>query len=166
MKNNGQIITRLFRKSVVSIIAAAIATMVGIVVDGIVIGRFLGPDSMAAYGLVTPIINLATAFSGILATGAQIICAQHIGAGSKKNARRAFSMCMLITVVISVIMVAVVLVFRDNIAVLLGAHGKSAHLLSLTSDYLFGVVFSFPCVLFLFEFSSISIMNFQKIFII
>ena len=155
MKNNGQIITRLFRKSVVSIIAAAIATMVGIVVDGIVIGRFLGPDSMAAYGLVTPIINLATAFSGILATGAQIICAQHIGAGSKKNARRAFSMCMLITVVISVIMVAVVLVFRDNIAVLLGAHGKSAHLLSLTSDYLFGVVFSFPCVLFLFEFNSI-----------
>ena len=155
MKNNGQIISRLFRKSVFSIIAAAVATMVGIVVDGIVIGRFLGPDSMAAYGLVTPVINLATAFSGILATGAQIICAQHIGAGSKKNARRAFSMCMLITVVISVIMVAAVLIFRDNIAVLLGAHGKSAHLLPLTSDYLFGIVFSFPCVLFLFEFNSL-----------
>ena len=89
MKNNGQIISRLFRKSVFSIIAAAVATMVGIVVDGIVIGRFLGPDSMAAYGLVTPVINLATAFSGILATGAQIICAQHIGAGSKKNTVRA-----------------------------------------------------------------------------
>ena len=71
LKNNGQIISRLFRKSVISIIAAAVATMVGIVIDGIVIGRFLGPDSMAAYGLVTPVINLATAFSGILATGAQ-----------------------------------------------------------------------------------------------
>lgn len=155
MKNNGQIISRLFRKSVISIIAAAIATMVGIVVDGIVIGRFLGPDSMAAYGLVTPVINLATAFSGILAAGAQIICAQHIGAGSKKNARRAFSMCMLVTVIISVIMVGAVLIFRDNIAVLLGAHGNSAHLLPLTSDYLLGVVFSFPCVLFLFEFNSL-----------
>ena len=111
MKNNGQIISRLFKKSVISIIAAAIATMVGIVIDGIVIGRFLGPDSMAAYGLVTPVINLATAFSGILATGAQIICAQHLGAGNVKKARGAFSMCMVITVVISVVMMAVMLVF-------------------------------------------------------
>ncbi len=155
MKNNGQIISRLFRKSVISIIAAAIATMVGIVIDGIVIGRFLGSDSMAAYGLVTPVINLATAFSGILATGAQVICAQRLGAGNVKKARRTFSMCMLVTVVISVVMVAVMLIFRDPISVMLGAHGKSAHLLSLTSDYLFGIVFSFPCVLFLFEFNSL-----------
>ena len=63
--------------------------MVGIVIDGIVIGRFLGPDSMAAYGLVTPVINLATAFSGILATGAQVICAQRLGAGDKQGARKA-----------------------------------------------------------------------------
>lgn len=155
MKSNGQIISRLFRKSVISIIAAAIATMVGIVIDGIVIGRFLGPDSMAAYGLVTPVINLATAFSGILATGAQVICAQHLGAGDAKGARRTFSMCMLITVAISVVMVAVMLIFRNDISVLLGAHGNSAHLLSLTSDYIFGIVFSFPCVLFLFEFNSL-----------
>ena len=48
MKNNGKIISRLFRNSVISIIAAAIATMLGIVIDGIIIGRFLGSDSMAA----------------------------------------------------------------------------------------------------------------------
>ena len=155
MKNNGKIISRLFRKSVISIIAAAIATMVGIVIDGIVIGRFLGPDSMAAYSLVTPVINLATAFSGILATGAQIICAQYLGAGNSEKARRAFSMCMIITVVVSAVMMAVMLIFRNDIAVLLGAHGNSAHLLEPTSDYILGIVFSFPCVLFLFEFNSL-----------
>lgn len=155
MKSNGQIISRLFRKSVISIIAAAVATMIGIVIDGIVIGRFLGPDSMAAYGLVTPVINLATAFSGILATGAQVICAQYLGAGKLNKARQAFSMCMLITVIISVLMVVLMLIFRDGISVMLGAHGNSSHLLPLTSDYLFGIVFSFPCVLFLFEFNSL-----------
>ena len=155
MKNNGKIISRLFRNSVISIILAAVATMIGIVIDGIVIGRFLGPDSMAAYGLVTPIINLATAFSGILATGAQIICAQHLGAGSKQKARRAFSMCMIATAVISAVMMAGVLVFREPIGVLLGARGNSAHLLAPTSDYLLGMVFSFPCVLLLFEFNSL-----------
>lgn len=155
MKNNGKIISKLFRNSVLSIIAAAIATMLGIVIDGIVIGRFLGPDSMAAYGLVTPIINLATAFSGILATGAQIICAQHLGAGNAGKARRAFSMCMVITAVVAAVMMIVVLVFRGEISVMLGARGKSAHLLGLTSDYLLGLVFSFPSVLLLFEFNAL-----------
>ena len=155
MKNNGHIISKLFRNSVISIILAAIATMVGIVIDGIVIGRFLGPDSMAAYGLVTPVINLATAFSGILATGAQIICAQYLGAGDSQKARRAFSMCMVITVIISAIMMAVFLIFRDGISVMLGARGNSAHLLQPTSDYILGIVFSFPPVLFLFEFNSL-----------
>lgn len=155
MKNNGKIISKLFRNSVLSIIAAAIATMIGIVIDGIVIGRFLGPDSMASYGLVTPIINLATAFSGILATGAQIICAQHLGAGNADKARRAFSMCMVITAVVAAVMMIVVLVFRGEISVMLGARGKSAHLQGLTSDYLLGLVFSFPCVLLLFEFNAL-----------
>lgn len=155
MKSNGKIISKLFRNSVISIIAAAIATMIGVVVDGIIIGRFLGEDSMAAYSLVTPIINLATAFSGILATGAQVVCAQHLGAGKADRARRAFSMCMVMTIVVAVVMMGIIFLFRDNICVLLGARGKSAHLLGLSSDYLLGMLFAFPSVLLLFEFNSL-----------
>lgn len=155
MKNNGEIINKLFKKSVISIIAAAIATMVGVVVDGIIIGRFLGTDSMAAYGLVTPIINLATAFSGILATGAQVVCAQHLGAGKADRARRVFSMCMVVTVVVAAVMMIIILLFRGGICELLGARGKSAHLLPLVSDYLLGMIFAFPSVLLLFEFNSL-----------
>ncbi len=155
LQKDGKIINKLFLNSVISIIAAAIATMLGIVVDGIVIGRIMGPDSMAAYGLVTPVINLATAFSGVLATGAQIICAQRLGAGKKEEARRAFSMCMIITAVVSVLMIAIILIFRTDISVMLGARGNSAHLLPYTSDYLLGIVFSFPSVLLLFEFNSL-----------
>lgn len=155
MKSNGQIISRLFRNSVISIIAAAIATMIGVVVDGIIIGRFLGEDSMAAYGLVTPIINLATAFSGILATGSQVVCAQHLGADKADKARRAFSMCIVITVIVSAVMMITFGVFRSNICVLLGARGNSAHLFPLASDYLLGLIFAFPSLLLLFEFNSL-----------
>lgn len=155
MKNNGKIISKLFKKSVISIIAATIATMVGVVVDGIIIGRFLGTDCMAAYGLVTPIINLATAFSGILAAGSQVVCAQHLGAGKADRARRAFSMCMVVTAVVAVVMMTVILLFRGNIAFALGARGKSAKLLPLVSDYLLGMLFAFPSVMLLFEFNSL-----------
>lgn len=155
MKNNGKIISKLFKKSVISIIAAAIATMIGVVIDGIIIGRFLGTESMAAYGLVTPVINLATAFSGILAAGSQVVCAQHLGAGKADRARRAFSMCMVVTAVVAAVMMTVILLFRGNIAVMLGARGKSANLMPLVSDYLLGMLFAFPSVMLLFEFNSL-----------
>lgn len=155
MNNNGKIINKLFRSSVISIIASAIAAMLGIVIDGIIIGRFLGPDSMAAYGLVTPVVNMATIFSGVLATGAQVICAQRLGAGDAKSARKAFSMCMVITVVISAILMSGIIIFRGDIAVFLGARGKSAYLLPYASDYLLGMVFSLPSVIFLFEFNAL-----------
>lgn len=155
MRNSGNIISKLFRSSVISIIAAAVAAMLGIVIDGVVIGRFLGTDSMAAYGLVTPIVNLATAFSGIFATGSQVVCAQHLGAGSAKKARRAFSMCMLVTAILSAVLMAVLLIFREPICVLLGARDNSAHLLPLASDYMLGMLFSIPSVLLLFEFNAL-----------
>ena len=155
MKNNGKIISRLFRNSVVSIIAAAVAAMLGIVIDGIVIGKFLGADSMAAYGLITPVVNMTTIFSGILATGAQVICAQRLGAGDKQGARKAFSMCMVVTVIISALLMTGIIVFRNEIAVFLGARDNSAHLLPLASDYLLGMVFSLPSVIFLFEFNAL-----------
>ena len=155
MGSNGKIIGRVFRNSVISMAASVVAAMLGMVIDGIVIGRFLGPDSMAAYGLVTPIFNLATAISGIMATGVQVICAQHIGTGDVKSARRAFSMCMAATVVLSAVLVAAVLAFRTRIAVFLGARGDSAYLLPYAKEYLLGLVFALPAAIFLFEFNAL-----------
>lgn len=153
MSNNGKIINKLFRGTVFSIIAATVAAMIGIVIDGVITSRFLGDDGMAAYTLVMPVVNLATAFSGILATGAQVICAQHLGAGHKHKARKAFTVCMIITVAISVVLMIVILFFRDPICVMLGA--KTDVLLKGSSDYLLGVMFTLPSVLFLFEFNAL-----------
>ncbi|MBQ9516301.1 MAG: ATP-binding protein [Ruminococcus sp.] len=153
MSKNGKIISKLFRGTVVSIIAATVAAMIGIVVDGVVIGRFLGEDGMAAYTLVMPVVNLATAFSGILATGAQVICAHHLGAGDKQKARRAFSACMIITVTVSVVLMIIIVFFKDPICVMLGA--KTDALLKGSTDYLIGVMFALPSVLFLFEFNAL-----------
>ncbi len=153
MNGNGKIITKLFRGTVISIIAATVAAMIGIVVDGIVIGRFLGEDGMAAYTLVMPVVNLATAFSGILATGSQVLCAHHLGAGDKTKARKSFTACMIITVAVSVILMVGILLFKEEICVILGA--KTDVLLKGSTDYLLGVMFALPSVLFLFEFNAL-----------
>ncbi len=150
-KKKRTILDNLFKKSVISIIIATIAAFLGVMIDGIVIGRFLGPDCMAAYGLTTPITNLTSVFSGILSTGTQIVCAQRLGIGDVKGVRKTFSASVIITAVISFILVAVIILFRDKIAVLLGATGESAYLLPYVSDYLLGLSFSLPMLIILFE---------------
>ncbi|MBR3532649.1 MAG: hypothetical protein IKN80_02000 [Clostridiales bacterium] len=155
MSRSDSIIRHTFRNSVAGIILAAVAVLLGVVIDGIIIGRYLGPDCMAAYTLTAPIISIFTAVSSILSTGVQVICAQRIGANDIPGARRAFSVCMTGTVIISVNLTITAVIFRNDIAVLLGASGDSAALLPLASDYLLGLALAGPAGIFLFEFNSL-----------
>ena len=131
------------------------AVLIGVVIDGIVIGRFLGPDNMAAYTLISPIVNIVTVFSSILSTGVQVICAQRIGEGNIKGARQAFSVCMAGTAIISILLILTAVLFREQIAILLGATGDSAGLLPAATDYLLGLAVAGPASIFLFEFNSL-----------
>jgi len=149
------IIRHTFRKSVVGIILAAIAVLLGVVIDGIVIGRFLGPGCMAAYTLAAPVIGIFTAVSSILSTGVQVVCAQRIGANDIPGTRRAFSVCMTGTVIIAAVLTVTAVIFRNDIAVFLGASGDSASLLPLASDYLLGLALAGPAGIFMFEFNSL-----------
>ena len=151
----GESVSALFKKNALGMVIAAMAAMLGVVVDGTIISHFYGPESMAAYGLATPVVNLVTVFSGVFSTGTQIVCAQHIGAGNKENANRTFSMCMTATVLLSAAMMAIIYFLKDPICVMLGASGESSHLLPLSSDYLYGLLFSIPSVLLLFEFNGL-----------
>ena len=129
--------------------------MLGIVIDGIVIGRFLGPECMAAYTLATPISNLVMALSGLMTEGTQVLCALNLGKGNVKRARNIFSICMIATLTVSVVLVAAILIFTQDVTALLGARGDSAGLQPLVGDYLVGLAFSFPATILLFEFNSL-----------
>ena len=124
--------------------AAVVVTMLGIVIDGVVIGRFLGPESMAAYTLAAPVTSLVTAFSGLLTEGTQVLCASNLGKGDVKRVRNVFSVCMVVTLAISAVLVCGVFLFTQDIAALLGARGASASLQPLVGDYLVGLAFSRP----------------------
>ena len=155
IQKHRSVISKLFSSTVVSMIAAAMAAMLGMLIDGIIIGSLLGTDCMAAYGLVLPVLNLATAIAGVLAIGAQVVCAQRLGMGNVRGARKAFSMLMVVTVAISSVMIAVFFFFRTPICIMLGARGESAHLLKYAVDYLTGLLPAFPSVLILLEFNSL-----------
>ncbi len=154
-EDSGEIIRKLYRRSVTSIIIAAVAASFGMLIDGVVIGKFLGTESMAAYGIVTPLFSIMTAVSGVLATGSQVFCAKHLGEGRVDRARQVFSACMILTVVISVLITAVLFVFCRPICVGLGAKGPAAGLLPLTMGYLYGISPGILPVILLFIFNAL-----------
>lgn len=149
------LIDKVFRSSLVSMTAAVVVTMLGVVIDGVVIGRFLGPECMAAYTLAMPVTNLVMALGGLMTEGTQVLCALNLGKGAAGRARNVFSVCMVATLAVSAVIVCGVLFFTDGIAALLGAHGASAGLQPLLGDYLRGLAFSFPATILLLEFNSL-----------
>lgn len=108
-------------------------------IDGIVISRFLGPEAMAAEGIVHPIFSIMGIISGMLAVGMQVRCTQLIGRGDQKNLSRFFSVTVYVGAVICLIMTALILIFAKPFVSLLGASRNGAELLMPASRYLIGI---------------------------
>ena len=57
MKNRqNRILRNTFTASLAVYVLSSITTAVGTMVDGVIIGQFLGVDSIAAFGIVSPIM--------------------------------------------------------------------------------------------------------------
>lgn len=113
-------------------------------IDGLVISRFLGPEAMAAEGIVHPIYSILGVISGLLAVGMQVRCTQMIGRGNQKDLSRFFSATVYVGAVISLLVTVLVLIFAKPFAALLGASGNGAELLIPASQYLLGIGAGIP----------------------
>ncbi len=54
-------------------------------VDGAIIGKFLGSDSISAFELCSSLIGLASAFGGTLSSGVQVVAGNALGRGERNN---------------------------------------------------------------------------------
>ena len=55
-----------------------------LLIDSIMIGRFLGVDSMAAYGLSNPLLLAFAAIGSMVSAGVQVMCSKSLGSGDQK----------------------------------------------------------------------------------
>lgn len=66
--------------------------------DAAIVGRFLGPQALAAVGAAGPGYNLFTMVISGFAGGASVVVAQAFGSGDEESMRRAYSTSMLLLV--------------------------------------------------------------------
>lgn len=127
-------------------ILSAMTVTLCMLIDSIMIGRFLGIESMSAYGYSTPVLLVFAAVGSMISAGVQVMCGRTIGTGDKEGTNACFSVSVTMTVILSVVGMAAVLIFIDPLCTLLGAGQNTPDntVFMLTRDYLRGFIIGAP----------------------
>ena len=115
------------------------------IIDGMFVSRFVGSNALSATNIVYPVVNIMIAIATMLATGGNAIISKYLGEGKKKEAKERLTMFVVITLIVSVIIMLITLIFLNQICYLLGSTDE---LLPYCRNYLMILAFFAPaCML-------------------
>ena len=150
MKNSKDIIVRKLLNSVVLLMTMTmLLSILGMMIDGIIIGRFLGTDRTAAYGLVSPVLIIASLFGGLLSSGAITQLSQYKAKGENQKFNSTFTMVVIEGLIVSAIFICIMWGVRYPITTFLGAAGDKAFLQEYMLQYIKGLLPAVPLLLML-----------------
>ena len=101
-----------------------IFTSIYSVVDGIFVSNFAGEDPFVAINLIFPVIMILGAVGFMFGAGGTAIVSKTLGEGDKKRANEYFTLVVIVTFVLGVILGAGFFFLLRPIAVLIGAEGE------------------------------------------
>ena len=124
----------LFRLAIPTI-SAQLINMLYNVVDRIFIGHMSGVGDLAltGVGICMPVIMVISAFAALISAGGAPRASIFLGKGDRESAERTMGNCFFLQVIVSLIITALVLVFKDKF---LGAFGASDETLPYAESYL------------------------------
>jgi len=122
----------LFPIQALSVGLPAINTLI----NGLIIGKFLGENELAAIGFASPLILCITALSGFLSLGSQVYSSRCLGKGNQSEINGTFVVTIITCLAVGISFSLLMLLFPSGISVLLGASGETA---LLTAGYIRGI---------------------------
>lgn len=114
---------RLLRFTFPSIVMMVFTSIYG-VVDGFFVSNFAGKTPFAAVNFTFPLLMMLAASGFMFGTGGSALVAKMLGEGKKDKANRTFSMIVLISFILAVIVSALGFIFMEPIISLMGADGE------------------------------------------
>ncbi len=137
-------IGRLFAKLAIPGIVSMVFMSIGIMVDGIFVGQFMGSKALAAVNLLMPIVFVFVALGDMVAVGSSVKIAVKLGEGDEKGANRIFTASLLTVFSIGFAIALAGLFFGKS---LLYTFIEDAELATLAYDYAKVFVLSIPLVM-------------------
>ena len=134
MKNDYIVRKTYYSFVLVSILSSLTATA-GMLIDNIIVGRYLGTEALGAMGIVGPVSLIFSAIGNICSGGGGARAAQALGRGERDQFRLIFTTNMLFVLAIGTILTVLGMLYAPGIAMLLGAKDT---LLEPATDYLYG----------------------------
>ena len=92
-----------------------------VMVDGVFVSRFVSTEAFAAINIVYPLFSLLFAISSMLASGGSALVAKKMGEQKDKQAKQYFSLIVIASAVIGLILSLICLLFIKPIIYLLGS---------------------------------------------
>ena len=115
-------IPRLFLSYTLPALVSMLVLSTYVVVDGIFVGQGIGELGLAAIGLSVPIFTFFTGVELLFGIGGAALASIALGAGKPIKARIIFNTTIYITLIFGAILGAVLYIFRENLATILGAN--------------------------------------------
>ncbi len=122
---NDRIVRKIFFNTFLVQTMSVLASLISATVDGMVTGSLLGVTPMAAYGFVTPMINVYMALGGACGTGISTVCGRIVGEGDLKKTNKVFSIGMEFTFLLSIAVMLITIFFAKPLAIMFGATGET-----------------------------------------
>lgn len=113
------------------------------IADGLIVGRLIGAEALAAVSIVMPFYALITAIALIIGTGTQAQVSIHLGMGAASEAKSDIISGLAGLLAFTALATAVVNVFPRRIAGILGADPS---VMPLALDYMAGVMPWLVCI--------------------
>lgn len=132
MSRSPYLVNRAFKTFAVSTILAVMATSLGVVVNGIIVGNMMGSAELSAVNLVSPLIQLYNALTALVCVGGATLCAVLVGKGNEGESGRIFSVCMAMMLIASVVLLVLGTAAPGAVA---GILCSDETLLPLVTDY-------------------------------
>lgn len=131
-------------KNAIPAMAAMLMVLIYNLADTFFVGQTGDALQVAAVSLATPVFLLFTALGSVFGIGGTSVISRAMGEGRREYARKVSAFCMWGCVALGVAVAALLLIFMDNILVLIGA---SADTWDLARNYLTIVALCGPFVL-------------------
>ena len=118
------------------------------VIDGIFVGQGIGSAALGAVNIGVPFITFVVAIAAMFPMGGATVVAIRMGREDNEGANHAFMTAFSLTILLSVLLTAVGMVFSRQIVDLSGARGLSAEMREMSVQYLFYYsAFSIPMLM-------------------
>lgn len=122
MKGNKGLLKTILRYSVPSVVSMWMFTIYSMV-DGIFIGKYVGPLGLAGVNITMPLINFTFAIGIMIAVGSSTLIAIHYGAGDWTAGNKIFTMATISLAVFGVLLSILITIFIEPVIHFLGGEG-------------------------------------------